>query len=369
MNPIVIAGGGLAGAALAAALARAGRGVTLFEREATPTDKICGEFLSTEAQAYLTKLGLDPAALPSHPITHVRLVRGHHTVTTALPFRGLGISRKLLDEALLTHAAACGAEILRGHAVRHVDPADLSMEVHGIGAINPKTLFLATGKYDLRGAARNPGAKKPKTAGFKMYYRLDPAQQGELAHHVELIMFAGGYAGLQLVEDGQANLCFLADRALLARAGRFDTLVTRLAAENPHLARRLAGATPLLSVPLTIANVPYGYVHHAALDAPPDLYRLGDQAGVIQSFTGDGMSIALHSAALAAQSFLSGESAPVFQRRLAAGITGQIRRAGAIHGFLKMPYARPALFGMARAWPRGLALAAQLTRVPAAVRL
>ena len=46
MSEAVVIGGGLAGGAVATLLARAGREVTLIEREASPVDKVCGEFLS-----------------------------------------------------------------------------------------------------------------------------------------------------------------------------------------------------------------------------------------------------------------------------------------------------------------------------------
>jgi flavin-dependent dehydrogenase len=50
-------------------------------------------------------------------------------------------------------------------------------------------------------------------------------------------------------------------------------------------------------------------------------YGIGDQAAVIPSFTGDGMSIALHSASLAAQMYLAGESAAHYHRTLSAQLS------------------------------------------------
>ena len=44
---------------------------------------------------------------------------------------------------------------------------------------------------------------------MKMYYTLVPAQVAELRNHVELVLFNGGYAGLQLVESERAVLCIL----------------------------------------------------------------------------------------------------------------------------------------------------------------
>jgi flavin-dependent dehydrogenase len=113
--------------------------------------------------------------------------------------------------------------------------------------------------------------------------------------------------------------------------------------------------------------VPYGFIHQPA--GEDEIYRLGDQAGVIQSFTGDGMSIALHSAGLAVRTHLAGGSAAAFQAELTHHISGQIRRAGLLYGCLNTPLTQSALFNAARLFPPGLALAARLTRVPARVRL
>jgi menaquinone-9 beta-reductase len=89
-------------------------------------------------------------------------------------------------------------------------------------------------------------------------------------------------------------------------------MLMRLREENRHLALRLQGAAALWERPLAIFPIPYGYVA-----APADgLWRLGDQGAVISSFTGDGMSIALHSGALAAQMILDGRTASEYQKEL-----------------------------------------------------
>ncbi len=84
-------------------------------------------------------------------------------------------------------------------------------------------------------------------SGLKMYFALDRAQLAALRGHVELVLFAGGYAGLQLVEADRAVLCALVPRAQLRpRAGRWGSLLHSLTAELPHLAMRLSGARALL---------------------------------------------------------------------------------------------------------------------------
>jgi flavin-dependent dehydrogenase len=219
MTKIVIAGGGLAGSAVAAALARAGVDVTLLERETLPFHKICGEFLSTEACTYLERLWFNIEALGGAVISRLRLVRGNEEVTTALPFQGLGLSRFTLDEALLNHAAACGAAVLRGHTIRNVTSEDgLALDVKGYGVMHPKTLFLATGKHDLRGVKR-VFASPDDLIGFKTYFRTTPQTRSALDGYIDLILLQDGYAGLQLVEDGLANLCLLISRARFHRVG------------------------------------------------------------------------------------------------------------------------------------------------------
>jgi flavin-dependent dehydrogenase len=347
MTALVIAGGGLAGAAAACGLAQAGLGVTVLERSTGPSDKICGDFLSAEAQHYLRRLGLDPVGLGGHQITQVRVVRGASIAQSTLPFRGLGLSRRVLDEALLVHAGQSGAEIRRGV---------------NVACLSPDITFLATGKHDLRGAARVLGRPPEALVGFKMYLRLAPAMQLELSGAVEVILFDDGYAGLQMVERGQANLCLLIPAERLARSGgTWAGLLDDLQHSSPHLRRRLHGAEMLLARPLAIARVPYGFIH--APDPAETVYRLGDQACVIPSFSGDGMSMALHSAALAVRCYRDGLSPARYHARLRDDVRRPIGRACALYRIGQSRPGQALLVQALQLWPRLLRTAASATRV------
>lgn len=352
----LIAGGGVAGAAAACLL---GPRATLIEREAEAHHKICGEFISHEAQSYLARLGIDPLVLGAARIDAVRLVHGDRAACAALRFQGLSLSRRVLDEAMLAQAAQAGAELLRGCAIRNASSAGL--EVDGVGRIAAPAVFLATGKHDLRGA-RRPLGQAADLVGFKMYFAPHPAQRAELAGHVEILLFRGGYAGLQLIEGGTANLCLLISHARFKAAGG-DWPGVRLYLEQdcPHLARRLAGAAETLGRPLSIFRVPYGHVHAPGPADWPGLFRLGDQMGVIPSFCGDGISIALHSA-FAAVAAHRASDAPAYHARMRRDLKGQIGRAG---WFYHAGRARPGLaVTAARAWPGALRWVARMTRVP-----
>lgn len=363
---IVVIGGGPAGASAACLLAAAGRRPLVIERETEPRHKICGEFLSVEAQGYLAALGIDPRALGGAEIDRVRLVAGSRVAEAPLPFRGVGLSRRVLDEALLRRAEAAGAQVIRGVVAREIaaEEGSLCVDLGRDGAIAAQTIFHASGKHDLR------SPKRPREGcdliGFKTYFALCPRERAALEGIIEVILFEGGYAGLQLVEEGQANLCLLVRQSAYEADGRsFEALLARIVSECPELARRLAGATPLLDKPLAIAQVPYGFVYAPEPGAPEGLFRLGDQMGVIPSFSGDGMSIALHTARLAAGTYLlRGNAAGRYHAEARRDIEGQIRLASNLYAVSRSPLGQQALVLACRTVPAALRLMAAWTRVP-----
>lgn len=309
----LVIGGGLAGSMLALRLAAAGREVTLLEKERSAHHKVCGEFLSGEAIEYLREAGVELAALGAATIRTVRLSSGKRLVEAPLPFTALSLSRRVLDETLLAHAAACGCRVERGACVQSLAASDgvWVARLGDGGSWRARTAFLASGKHDLSGLKRK-GSAQGDLVGFKLHWRLTPAQTEELREVMELFLFNGGYGGLSLVESDVANLCLVVRRDELHRKGGWAALLASILRENRHLAQRLEGATALWDRPLAVFPIPYGFLA-AASDG---LWRVGDQAAVIPSFTGDGMSIALHSGALAAQMCLAGKSAAEFQIKL-----------------------------------------------------
>ncbi len=348
---MVICGGGLAGASAAIRLARAGRPVVVLERERQPAHKLCGEFLSGEALADLREVGVDPASLGAAPIGGMRLVHRGRVAESRLPFPAAGLSRLVLDEALLARAEQAGAEIRRGVRVRSAGAEGVSTDG---GALAASSVLLATGKHALRGHPRP--APREELVGLKMHLRLRPQQQAALAGFVEVILFRGGYAGLQLVEDGIANLC------LLVAGSRFEhwaSLLDTLTREEPHLALRLAGAVACWQRPLSIARVPYGFVFRGQ----DPVFRLGDQAAVIPSFCGDGMAIALHSARLAAQAILAGQGAYHYHAAMAQSAGPPVRLAYNLYRATRADLPRRIAVAAASRWPAAMRYVARRTRI------
>ena len=357
-------GGGVAGCAAAIALRRKGRSVTLIEREPTPRHKVCGEFLSGEALEDLRALGIDVPALGAVPIPYVRLAAARRAAEAPLPFPAASLTRKTLDTALLAEAVAAGVRVESGRSVQSLRRTTTGMWQATLddGAVcEAPTAFLATGKHDLRGHAR---PKDPQRwVAFKMYYRLSPAQAAALGHASELMLYPGGYGGIQPAEGGIANLCWVVQQRYFARAGnRWDKHLARMLEDCPHLAMRLAGAEPLLDKPIAITHIPYGYIRRTT---PDGLYCIGDQAAVIPSFTGDGISIALHTARCAVAAYLADEPAPLFQARMRSALVPQMRLAELAASGLNNALARAVLPFCLRVWPGVMRVTASLTRVAA----
>ena len=356
----IIIGGGVAGASAPLQLAKRQIPVTLLERERSAHDKVCGEFLSTEACQELTHIGMDLASLGGLAIDRVRVCLGTQSAQCALPFPAWSISRRVLDEAMLSAAALAGAEVVRGARVTGLRGKAV---VASDGEREAGAVFLATGKHDLRGLPRARGShlSRHDYVGLKMHWELPAAAAPELGTAIELVLFDGGYAGLQPIGGGKANLCLVVRRGHLA--GDVDALFERLLRE-PALASKLAHARPLFSRPLAISNLPYGFVHRPEADAAPALWRLGDQAAMTASLTGDGMAMALRSARMATDHLRAGKSSESYHHAMAMHCQAQVRRAMRLQRLAELPFALRGAMLLARLYPGLLARAAAATRLP-----
>lgn len=359
MTETVIVGGGLAGGAAATLLAQAGRRVLLLERESEPADKVCGEFLSIEAQRHLARLGIDLDHLGASRISTFRLVWGRRTIEIPLPFVARGLTRKRLDAALLARAEGAGARIERGVAVRSI--AGDRIET-AFGEIMPDALLIATGKHEMRGAARDVGGCETDYVGFKTHWRLGTAAREALRGRIDVIVFDGGYAGLQMVEDRLANLCLLVTKRRLAELGGTWPRVLAALLREPHAGAILGEAIWSTPKPLTISGVPYGFLHRPSMT--DGAFRLGDQAAVIPSFCGEGMAIALHSAAVAASVLGEGGRAADHHAALRRDFAPRLRVAMALQRGGKRDWSRHLLWGALRLSPRLIDRLIRLTRVP-----
>lgn len=366
----LVIGGGPAGAAAAIQLARTGGSPTLLERKPEAHDKVCGEFISVEAAEQLESLGIDLEGLGAEPITRLRLVSGDRAVESALPFTAWSLSRRRLDTRLLECAEDAGVNVCYGTSASGLRQcgADWQVTTRGVNGeradIFARAVFLATGKHDLRQWQRRRPPDAGDYIGFKMHLRLNGTQRQVLANTVELHLFGQGYAGIEPVEDDKANLCFLVNRNVYHHcAKRWTGLLRWLADTSPHMEARLGDAVPLWSRPLAVYGTPYGYIHEGK-SGMPGLFRLGDQMAVIPSLAGDGIAIALHSGALAAEARSGGRSAEHYHQQAYETFSKPVRNAGRIAKLLSSRVGRNAALLLGRHYPSLVRFAVSGSRLP-----
>jgi len=290
-----------------------------MDRDEVVGDALCGGFLSWRSAERLGAIGIHLRDHGGHAVTTLALIAGERETTAQLPAPGFGLSRRALDGALRARAVAQGATLVIERA-RTVRPGMVEGDSREWRA---ETIFLATGKHDVRGEARPRAAKDP-ALGLRIRLPANAKLQAMLAERIELHLFDGGYAGIVLQEDGSTNVCLALRKSLLAEVGGTPrALLDRLAGEHPRFGERMAFAPADLTID-SVGSVPYGWI---ARDTDAGIYRLGDQAAVIPSLAGEGMAIAMASGEAAARAWLNGEDAAAFQRRFAARAWRPVRAA------------------------------------------
>jgi 2-polyprenyl-6-methoxyphenol hydroxylase-like FAD-dependent oxidoreductase len=266
MKALTIAGGGLAGLGLAHGLRLHGVPVTLHEAGRYPRHRVCGEFISGITPETLA--ALDIAGVLHDARRHLDgawYADGEKILTFTLPAAALALSRHRLDDRLRQSLAGKGGTIVESSRLER----------------QPREGLVWT-------AGRLP--RRGPWIGLKAHYRgLD------LVDGLEMHLGGNGYVGLTPVEEDRVNVCGLF-RLDPRREGRGPGLLLDYlrAGGNAALAGRLASATIDATSFLGVSAFELGWQ-----ECDPSLCALGDAAGMIPPFTGNGMTMALQSAELA----------------------------------------------------------------------
>jgi flavin-dependent dehydrogenase len=379
VRDVIIVGAGLAGSSMAAALARAGWDVLLVERDRLPRHKVCGEFLSPEAQGSLARLGLldEVAALAPVPLYGAAITTpGGGSLAMSLPAPAWGLSRYALDEGLAAAAVRCGAEFWPATSVTGVTPrSDGSRMQLRRGrqsfTLCARAVIFACGRHST--AALPPrdavddrvGDKRPwrRCAGLKRHYTgvaMEP--------RVELYLFPGGYVGINPIEAGadgenagdpRANVCALITYGAFQTLGKsLDCVLAAACERHPQLARRLQNAQPAPRSDCAVAPVDTER-RPAPWDAQLGAPCLGDTAAMIPPLAGDGMAMALRSAELCLEpvhEFLAGALSPAgwadaYTRAWRKEFGGRLRLGRVLQSALTTPHLGDGLASAGRRWP------------------
>jgi flavin-dependent dehydrogenase len=297
MLDAVVVGGGPAGAAAAAELARRGLTVALLERDGGAGNRLCGEFLSPDGVASARALGVVPelTAAGAPRVLRWRIESASSAIGAELPAAGLGVARRILDPLLRRRAAALGAVVHEGERVAAVERAPAGWRVLTAGGrdLSTSRLVVAVGR-----GARIPGVPGRAASGAEPgFVALKAHFGGEAdAETVQLFPLGDAYAGIAPVGPCEFNVCFLARRFAFRRAGKSGDDLLRESTK-----RSAAFARALLRLERTGPWTAASSMSWAEARTERDgILFAGDAAAEIAPFLGEGLALALESGRLAA---------------------------------------------------------------------
>jgi flavin-dependent dehydrogenase len=275
-------------------MARRGRAVLLVDRARFPRYKVCGGCLNARALSALEAAGLGDLveSLGGVPLRNMRMGLGGRTARLRLP-NSVALSREAFDNALARAARDAGAEFLPETSAFVCSPDDggRNVRLHAPDATLDTRARLVIAADGLGGRLfRAQGFNSPSEEGSRVGAGVvaDLAPDEYEPGTVHMAWAPGAYVGLVRVEDGRLNIAAAFDVTYLRDAGGMGPAAV-VALKNagfpavPNLTELPWRGTPALTRRATLVSAPRAFV-------------LGDAAGYVEPFTGEGMAWALTSA-------------------------------------------------------------------------
>jgi geranylgeranyl reductase family protein len=311
-HDVVVVGAGPAGSATAARLAAGGWDVVLLDRARFPRPKPCAEYLSPGGVAALRRLGvfehLDERAGRALRGMELRAPNGSRSLLEyrdgASARAGLAVPRETLDAALVDLAQAHGVQV-----VEQVQVTDLQL-AHGttLGVVGRGEGGRGMA-YRARLVVGADGAHSRVSSRLGLRTtRSWPRRLGLVAHlddvhwpedHGEMHVGRRGYVGVAPLGDGRLSLGLV----MPMPGGRLGVPRAALCAallEYPELAARLGVRRDQEVHGLGEVRGVGPLAHAVRASAGPGFALVGDAAGFLDPFTGEGVFRALRGAEILA---------------------------------------------------------------------
>jgi len=323
---VVVVGAGPAGSATAYWAAAAGLDVLLLDKASFPRDKVCGDGLTPRAVAELVRMGV-PLRAEDGWIRNVglRVHGGGHTVElpwpelSSYPSYGLARRRAGLDHMLVDHARASGAKVLERTQVTGPLLDERTGRVVGVGARQdgePVTfrapLVVAADGVSSRLATslgRAPRPDRPMGVAVRTYFRSPLHDDPWMTSHLELwdgephkSDLMPGYGWIFALGDGTVNvgLGSVSSTNAATKVDYRDLFATWMANAPAEW-----GLTPEnQDGPVRGAALPMGFNRGPLYGN--GVMLVGDAAGMVSPFNGEGIAYGLAAGRLAAEAAAQG---------------------------------------------------------------
>jgi len=292
---VIVVGAGPAGSIAALELARKGRRVVLIEAKRFPRPKTCAGGISPKARSGLRRLGLwDRIAPEAYEIRGIRLgARSGRETQWIGAASAVVLNRSRLDHLLAQAAVEAGAELREGCAASALlveSGRTEGVRLAGGDVLRATWVIAANGANGRLGADPRPRRRlQTCMAWFRGLvftpHVLEMYFDAEIAPH---------YGWLFPESDTVANVGICLDAERLGRGSIRDVLARFL---DRHFAARCASAEAIgrwRGFPISVS----GEVRHCA---PLGTLLAGEACRLVNSATGEGISYAVHSGALAAE--------------------------------------------------------------------
>jgi len=300
---LIVVGGGPAGTSAAISAIRRGASVLLLERGRFPRHKVCGEFVSAESLSLLDDLLDDRTVLrDAVRISRARVFLDGHILQTAVGPLATSIARFDLDAALWHAAENAGVDTRQQVTVQTITGSGPFRVATMSAEFETRALVNASGRWsNLNCQPAGNGTRVERWLGLKAHF-AEPFSNPS----VDLYFFDGGYCGVQPVRLSGENLSSgRVNASAMVRADVASSL-SEVLALHPALHERSRNWTSL-SDPVSTSPLIFRHPQPER----DGVLMVGDAAGFVDPFVGDGISLALRSGSLAARcltSFFAGET-------------------------------------------------------------
>jgi flavin-dependent dehydrogenase len=353
---VVVVGAGIAGAVSAYRLARRGLRVLLVERAHWPRHKPCGGCVNAAALRLFADIGLGDVCKAGTGYDRLRLASGHREAV--LPLRaGRAVSRRRLDALLVERAIAAGARFLP--ATRATLGPVTADRRHVVLRQGLETTFARARLVLACDGLQSALLESEPTTDLQVdpdspigVGATVPAPRDYPPGAIHMACGPRGYVGVVQVEDRWVNVgAALAPAWLKSRGGPGAAVPEVLAAAGLPRLSTLPQAHWRGTPRLTRRRHPLGATR---------VLVVGDAAGYVEPFTGDGIAWALAAAAAAEPLALRGVEqwsdslVTAWTRRERRLTRARKRGCRAVTGLLRRPSLLQALLPLARTAPAAI---------------